>query len=885
MGEVYRATDTTLGRQVAIKVLPDAFAQDAERLARFEREAKTLASLNHPNIAAIYAVEKSGGTLALVMELVEGDDLSQRIARGAIPLDEALPIAKQIADALEAAHEQGIIHRDLKPANIKVRSDGTAKVLDFGLAKAMEPTGAASASASMSPTLSLHATQAGMILGTAAYMAPERARGKAADKRADIWAFGCVLFEMLSGKPAFDPGETVSDAIAAILSREPDWSALPAATPPHVRAVLQRCLQKDLQKRMRDVGDARIEIDEAPADAAANSPTIAASPARPRPRWRDGVAIGGAILAAGAIGAAGVWQFRPSAIVPVIRFPLAMGDGMQFSSQMSLPVIAISQDGTQIVYAANQRLYLRLMSELEARPIQGTDGLNINNPVFSPDGRTIAFEPARENILRSIAVTGGAPVTLGPIDYGLGISWDDSGILVGQGAKGIVRVALNGGAPETLVAVKSGEQAYGPQMLPDRQTLLFTLATSQGPDRWNKAKIVAQSLKTGERKILVDGGSDGRYVPTGHLLYAIDGIVLAVPFDPKRVEVTGGPVPIITGVLRSKTATTGTAHFSFSNTGSLVYLPGPASTGAGGGWVLAVADRNGSTERLKVPARLYAHPRVSPDGKHVAVDIDDGKDANVWIYELSGASAIRQLTFGGKNRLPIWSPDSRRVAFQSDREGDSAIFWQPADGTVAAQRLTKPEAGTAHTPESWSPDGAHVLFNVAKGPNVSLWTLSVQDKKIAAFGGVESSQPTNAAFSPDGRWVSYAATDGGASHIYVQPFPATGAKYQVSIPDGVYVYPTWSRDGRELFSHQLGAGFAAVSVTTRAGFTFGSPVLIPGGGLLMTNSPTPRTYDVTPNGKFIGMVTPASSQTDSTGAQIQFVLNWFEELKARVPRK
>jgi serine/threonine protein kinase len=883
MGQVYRARDTKLDREVAIKIVPEAFAHDTDRLARFQREAKTLASLNHPNIAAIYGLEESGGMTALVMELVEGEDLSQRIACGAIPLDEALPIAKQIAEALEAAHEQGIIHRDLKPANIKVRSDGSVKVLDFGLAKAMEPAGSSS-SLSMSPTITTPAmTQAGMILGTAAYMSPEQAKGRAADKRSDVWAFGCVLYEILTGTRAFQ-GDDVSDTLAAVLRGEPEWSALPAEVPPAIRALVERCLAKDRKQRMRDIGDVQLVLNgafEFPSQPAAGAPQATS---RRRPLFiRPLPFVATAIVAVATVGIA-AWSFRSSTPPLIVtRFSFTLGQGQQFTNS-GRQMVAISPDGTHVVYVANQALYLRSMSETEARPLVGvevTPGGGAN-PVFSPDGRSIAFHSGVDQTLKRIAVNGGAAITICPVDGLYGMSWSAEGIVFGQGSSGIMRVPANGGKPERLVSVKGDELAHGPQMLPGGQAVLFTLATGTGADRWDKAHVVVQTLRSGERKTVIEGGSDARYVSTGHLVYALGGIVFAVPFDVRRLEVTGGPVPMVEGVGRA-TVPTGTAQFSVSNSGSLIYIPGPASTSATQS-SLALVDRKGGAASLKLPPGAYDHPRVSPDGVHIAYATDDGKDAIVWTYALSGASAPRRLTFGGRNRFPIWA-DSERVAFQSDREGDLAIFWQRADGTDQAARLTKPDPGTSQAPESWSLDGKTMLFRVDKGSTVWLWTLSIPDRKAEPFGDVRSTGPTNAIFSADHRWIAYTAYEppftGG---IFVQPFPPTGAKYQISY--GAGLYPLWSRDGKELLYSRAEGDFGAVSVTTQPTFAVGNPASVSRGGAITLGSPSTRRFDITPDGRILGIVPAGQTPSGAAAApEIQVVLNWVEELKQRVPTR
>ncbi len=890
MGEVYRARDSKLGRDVAIKVLPDLFVDDPERVGRFQREAQVLASLNHPHIAGIYGLEQSGATRFLAMELVEGESLAEHIeglrakgshlrAEGAsagqagLPIDEAIAIARQIAEALEAAHEKGIIHRDLKPANIMLTADGGVKVLDFGLAKVLERE--SSASMAMSPTLSLQATYAGTILGTAGYMSPEQARGKATDKRTDVWAFGCVLYEMITGRRAFE-GEDITDTIAAVVRGEPDWNALPADLPSTVRTIVRRCLEKDRNQRFADIAVVLFLMNE-PREAATPVALLAA----PRlPLWRRALPLAAVAIIAAAITGAVAWTLRPSPPAPrVTRFAVLLGEGQHFSNT-GRQLVALSPDGTRIVYVANLRLYSRLMSESEARPIAGTEteaNSGVTNPVFSPDGRSIAFYSGPDRTLKRIAIGGGTPVTICTAANPFGMSWEGDEILFGQGSQGIMRVSANGGAPERIIAVKSGELAHGPQMLPGGQAVLFTLATgvSAGSETWDKAQIVVQSLKSGERKTLVSGGADARYVSTGHLVYALGGVVFALRFDPRRLAVAGGPVPIIEGVRRSGNFQTGAAHFISSDSGSLIFIPGPTSASSVQADV-ALMDRQGTVLPLKLPPGPYEHPRVSPDGARLAVGTDDGKAANVWVYDLSGTSAIRQLTFGGGNRFPIWSADGQRVAFQSDREGDLALFWQRADGAGTAERLTKPEQGTSHVPESWAPDGKTVLVAVGKGSSGSLWALSMPGKQAAAYGGVQASLPISAAFSPDGQWVAYSDFSAGT---LVQPFPATGAKYQVSTSSS----SAWSPDGKELIMRS-GGGFRLVvsGITTKPSFTFASPGELPQGNFLQ--SPSERNFDVMPDGKrFVGVIAADQTQSGSTGTQqIQVVENWFEELKTRI---
>ena len=867
MGQVYQATDTTLGRQVAIKILPDAFAVDPERLARFEREAKTLASLNHPNIAAIYGFEMSGSLHALVMELVEGDDLSQRIARGAIPIDDALPIAKQIADALEAAHEQGIIHRDLKPANIKVRADGTVKVLDFGLAKAMEPAAPSSPSISMSPTLSMHATQAGIILGTAAYMSPEQVRGKAVDDRADIWAFGAILYEMLTGRRAFH-GEDISLTLAEVMKSEPDWTLLPADVSGGIRAVLKWCLQKDPRQRLRDIADVRLLMGEVVTEP------VGISLVSPRRRWPLATAIGVGVAAAAFAGAAGALYFRSEAPKPVIRATFTLPEGQVFSNP-GRRVVAISPDGTQLAYVANSRLYLRPLSALDARPIPGAEEQQVLNPVFSPDGRSIAYWSP--NTIRRISISGGAAVTVCEASRPFGMTWQADTILFGE-ADGIKQVPENGGKPQTLVTVRPGEVAHGPQLLPGGQAVLFTITSEAGVDRWDKARIVVQPLGGGERKMIIEGGSDARYLPSGHLLYALQGVLLAVPFDLGRLEIRGSAVPVVEGVLRATIpdVNSGVAHFDVSNGGLLAYADAGSAATASGRRHLGFVDRKGNVEITKIPPGVYDTPRMSPDAKRIVYRSVTGADEAIYIYDLSASAEPRKLTFGGRNRFPVWSADGSRVAFQSDRDGDLAIFWQRADGTDAAERLTKPEPGTSHVPESSSPQGDLLLYTVFKDSVFSAWTFSLRDRKSERFGDVTTSTMSQLMFSPDGKWVAYRAQ----GNIYVQPFPATQAKYQVTTGYA----PAWSRDGQQLIFAIGPQRFGVVRIHTGPGVTianreeFAAPLRVAGGL-------TTRPFDVTPDGRILATIPTESTPSAQTSPRIHIVHNWFEELKARVPAK
>jgi serine/threonine-protein kinase len=879
MGEVYRARDTKLGREVAIKALPDLFADDPERIARFEREAQALASLNHPQIAAIYGLEEVDKSRFLVLEYIDGQSLADRLAAGRPQLDEALTVARQILDALEAAHEKGIIHRDLKPANIMLTADGQVKVLDFGLARIVEsdPT----SSTANSPTLTVAATQMGVIIGTAAYMSPEQAKGRVADKRSDVWAFGCVLYEMLTGRRLFD-GEDISETLAAVLRGDPDWSALPAETPPGVRTLLKRCLERDRKARVPEISTVRYLLQDALVEPAANAPV--SSVTAPRPWWKRAAPVALAAIASAAIVAIVAWYVTPPPPRPITRFVLTLPADQPFTNA-GRRLVAISPDGTQMVYVAANRLYLRSMSAMEAKPIEGTEALrSVSEPVFSPDGQSIAFYSIGDATLKRIPVTGGASVTICSADNPYGMSWGDDGLIFGQGAKGILRVSQNGGTPEVIVSVKEDEVAHGPQILPGGAAVLFTLATGTAPSRWDTASIVVQVLSSGQRKTLVSGGSDAHYIPTGHLLYAIAGRLFAIAFDPVRLEVTGGPVPVVEGVRRSVGWTTGSANYSVSATGNLMYLPGPLLSSSAD-LAIGLADRKGALERLKLEPGAYESPRASPDGKRIAFGTVDDTATVVWTYDLSGRTAMQRLTFGGNNRFPIWSSDGGRIAFQSDREGDLAIWWQPADGTGAAERLTKPEPGESHVPESWSPMGDLFLFSVQKGNDFSLWMFSVKDRKATPFGGVRSSTPPAALFSPDGRWVAYVGSDQSNVTLYVQPFPPTGARYQLFArpPDGPHEM-TWSPDGKELFYNPRPGGFEVVTVTTEPTFAFGNPTAVPR-PFSLSPSRARRAYDVMPDGRFLALTPVAgagAAGSNAPGAEIHVVLNWLEELKARM---
>ncbi|AMY09517.1 Serine/threonine-protein kinase PrkC [Luteitalea pratensis] len=881
MGEVYRARDTRLERDVALKVLPDAFALDPDRLGRFRREAQILASLNHPNIAAIYGVEECEDVYAIVLELVDGPTLAERLARGAIPMAEALTIARQVAEGIEAAHERGVVHRDLKPANIKLRPDGAVKVLDFGIARALDAH-ADSEEIGSSPASpgNVTNTKVGSLLGTADYMSPEQRKGCRADKRSDIWAFGAVLFEMLTGQHV-KVGETSEGAVALPAV---DGAALPPATPAAVRRLIARCLEPDARRRLRDIGEARIVLED-PLATSSDEARLTTGPATRMHPWRRVIAVAIAAAAFTAAALAG-WYLKPSPVLAVTRFAITLPEARDELSVRgpSRASIALSRDGAQLVYASNERLYLRAMSESVAQPIRGSESHQaVLAPAFSPDGRFVVFWALSDRTLKRIAIAGGAAETICAAENPVGVEWTSDHILFGQLGKGIMRVAPDGGAPTLIAATTDGEQADSPQLLPGGRHVLFTLATGTARDRWDHARIVAQSLATGQRKTLVIGGSAGRYVATGHLVYAVGGTLFARAFDAARLEMKGTAIPVVVGVGRSVGGATGVAQFSVSEEGTLAYVVGPASPTYSAGH-LALVDRQGQVDYLNLPPGLYESPRASPDGSRIAFGTDDGKEAIVWTFELAGGRAMQRLTSGGSNRFPIWTSDSKRIVFQSDRDGDRALFWQRADGAAAAERLTTPDKGEAHVPESWSPNSDVLLFSVASNAGFAVRILSLGRKTVTSYGAVQSVDPPGAVFSPDGRWVAYTSSaKRGKTTVHVQPFPATGAKFTLTArgfdtPHAV----TWSADGKELFYDPRPGGFESVSVTTNPSFAFGDPVTT-SRSFLSSPPEARRRYDVTPSGQFL--VVTSTGLPGSGGPptpQVQVVLNWFQELRQRM---
>jgi len=867
MGEVYKARDTRLNRDVALKVLLEVFARDTQRMARFEREAKLLASLNHPNIAAIYGLEESGPIRALVMELVEGPTLAERVLSGPLAIDEALPIARQVADAVEYAHDKNVIHRDLKPANIKVTAEGVVKVLDFGLAKALSDEPAAE-DMSNSPTLSMAATRQGVVLGTAAYMAPEQARGKKVDRRADVWAFGCVLYETLTGKQAFQ-GEDVTEVLAAVVKSEPALDALPANTPPTIRSLLRRCLDKNLRRRLPHIAEARIIIEDVLSGAAPAEP---ASPVGARTPGRPALVYAlGALLLGSAIAGVGVWTLKPAPPVPrpISRFAYDFPQGHQFRGG-SRAVMALSPDGARFVYNTVRGLYLRSMDQLEARLIPGTEAA-LNNPFFSPDGQWVGYY--QDGQLKKVAISGGAPVTIGPATNPFGASWaPDNTILFGQPG-GIQRVSANGGKPELIIKSEAGETFDGPRLLPGAEWVLF--AARKGASSWDEARIVVQSLKTMERRDVWQGGSDARYVPTGHIVYSLDDDLFAIPFDLDTLTVTGGPAPLVEGVLRA--GTTAGANYGVSDGGLLVYVSGGAGAGARS---LVWVERGGKEEAVTAPPRGYVYPRISPDGSRVALDVRD-QENDILIWDFRRETLTRFTPTAEGEQYPAWTPDGQRLAYGTVPSG---IQWKAADGGGVAAPITR-AASNEQDPYFFSPTGKELVFRELRPSGPDIGMISVGGDANPVWILESRFAEMNAELSPDGRWMAYQSNESGNHEIYVRPFPKVNEGFQqVSGAGGIQ--PVWSRNGRELIYLQPGPPFRLMAVPVRTGPTFDSgnpqvlfdwPYLAPG--------PGGRTYDVSPDGRrFLALKAFAAvAGGDVPPPRIIVVENWIEELKQRVP--
>jgi serine/threonine-protein kinase len=854
MGEVWRATDTKLNRDVAVKVLPESFASDLDRMARFEREAQVLASLNHPNIAAIYGVEQA----AIVMELVEGPTLAERIAAG-MSVDDVLPILHQLVDALEYAHEKNVVHRDLKPANVKITPEGRVKVLDFGLAKAMvaqAETGEFADSVS-SPTLTMRATIAGTLMGTAAYMAPEQARGQNVDKRADIWAFGVVVYEMLASRQLF-AGLTISDTLAAVLKEEPEWERIP----PHLRRLLRSCLQKDPRQRLRDIGDARTLM-EGPAHPAS------APVRRTIPIWAAAV-LTLTLLVTGAF----LWRATRPVDHPLVRLSVDLGP--EATPGLNL-TIGISPDGRRLVFPARgpdgkQQLATRLLDQAQATLLPGTEGGR--DPFFEPDGQWIGFVSGTQ--LKKISVQGGAPVTVGnAVTSTAGASWGEDGniILTTGNVFPLSRIPAAGGVMQPLTRLGAGEATHRwPQILSGGDAVLFTASSSA--TAVDNANVEAISLKTGKVKILQRGGYYGRYLPSGHLVYLHQGVLFGVRFDLGRLEVRGTPVPLLEDVAAN--SLTGGGQFDFSSTGTFVYAAGKSAVQT---WQITWLDSSGKMQPLILAPGAYANPRFSPDGRKLAFL---GSDSDIHVHDLE-RDTTTHLTFLGGLALPVWTPDGRDIVFTTA----SGLFWIHSDGAGEPQRLLEsPNLPRAY---SFSPDGRRLAYlETSPETGLDIWTLPVD---LSDPGHPKTGKPepflrtpadeTVPRFSPDGRWIAYRSNESGSPEIYVRPFsPASGGKWQISSGGGLY--PCWSGNGRELFYETTDNRIMVVEYTVDgASFAPGKRRLWTDKELFYTGT---TNLDLAPDGKrFAVLASPEGTPGEKGNVHVIMLQNFFDELRRRIP--
>jgi serine/threonine protein kinase len=872
MGEVYRAQDSRLGRDVAIKVLPDAVASDPERLARFEREAKLLASLNHPNIATLYGLEsaESGtetGVVFLAMELIEGEDLSERIARGRVPPREAITIGKQIAEGLEAAHNKGIVHRDLKPANIRITSDGTVKILDFGLAKERGPA-PGDANFTESPTLTAEMTREGTILGTAPYLSPEQARGQAVDRRTDIWALGCVLFEMLTGRRAF-PGGTSTEIMALILERDPDWSALAPTLPPALRRLLGRCLEKGTKRRLRDAGDVALALEDLDLDET----TAIVDGARPGPSpiakllpWL--LAAVAAILAlVGWIGKSSPTHSKAS---PVVRFTqsspakLDIGQIGHFG-----PAVAVSPDGHVLAWVGvageSTQLFMRHLDEDAVHPIAGTEGGFA--PFFSPDSEWIGFFAGGR--LKKVSVGGGVPQTIRELLHLHGASWGD-GIIVleGVGNGSLFQVDPGSGEIQRIEISNQTDYLGGyPTLLPGSNAMLVT---SQGR---NTVDLV--SLDTGEVTNLVTEGSHGSYLRSGHLVWTQEDNLLAAPFDLSRRVITGEAHTVVEGII-SETHVGLTSHYAVSNAGTLAYLPGTVATsGVRPTWVTL----DGSTEPIQLPAdATYLSPRLSPDGQRLLLS-KQRERRSLWLYDL-GRGVNGPVTGDESNEYwAIWAPDGKGIVFNSQRGGGSANMWmQPVDRSLPPTQLTT--ASTHQLPMDMTRDGRTLIFvsNTGVEGSFDIHVLHLEGEPTISPLMETSADEIHPKLSPDERWLAYSSNVSGRLEIFVQPFPGLGATVRVSPNGGVE--PLWSPSGERLYYRsENGRRVFAVDLLG------GDPLQFGVEELLFDGSYTPsirwaRKWDIHPDGDRFLML-----QFENPGPVegIRVVTNWFAELERLVP--
>jgi len=888
MGEVYRAEDLRLHRQVAVKILPDIFSADPERLARFEREAKLLAALSHPNIAAIYGLEEAEGKRFFILELVEGETLTQRLAQGPLPVDEALDVCRQIADGLEAAHEKNIVHRDLKPSNIKITPEEKVEILDFGLARAFldqSPSGGIADS----PTITAEMTQPGVILGTAAYMCPEQAKGKQVDKRADIWAFGCILYECLTAKMAF-PGETITEVFASILKGEPDWDAVPKGLPANVRAVLSRCLQKDRNLRYHDIADARIELSEAPV---VHPSEAAQAPRRPTLAW---LATGAAVIFITGIliDRVLIRRFRPQKSQDIVRSVLRIEQGRSLAgirtdSTFQRPTrtaIAASSDGRSVVYSAaainpgvdqTPRLYLHRLDKLEDTPIRGTDG-GIN-PFFSPDDRWIGFW-ANGKLLKVVAEGQDVPVTLCAAASIFGASWGSDGTIVyspGETA-GLFAIPAEGGEPRVLTSPDSGSEENGhrlPHELPDARGALFTITRNVYD---NHPRLAAFDARNKRWRVIMEDAADGRYVGTGHLIFLREGVLMAAPFDLSTLTATGQAVPILPNVEQAlgvvgNTTNTGAAQIAVSRSGLIAYIEGGVSPDYN--YSLVRVDQRGRAESISATKAFVYGPRISPDGTRIAY-FTMGRDWRLWIRDIDRGTE-QSLTRGGWVNWVTWL-DNRSVVLGFANPGRPNLYRLAVDGSSALERLTT--SPWYQNPSAVSPDGKTVVFvELREEPVRDIFLLDIQTKQVIPFLGTAAME-VHPAVSPGGRWLAYASDESGRVEVYIRAFPKPDAVKMVSLEGGNE--PVWSPKGNRLFFRR-GSEVWAVEVHQDNEISFGRPIRLFDQPAFLTGQSV-RNWDVYPDGNAFLMV-QGEQREPRPATEMILVQNWFEELTRLVPAK
>ena len=864
MGEVYRAHDANLNRDVALKVRPAAFALDADRFARFRREAQMLAALNHPNVAAIYGLENSDGIQALVLELVDGVTLADRIQGSRFQVNEVLPIATQIAEGLEAAHKRGIIHSDLKPANIKLRSDGSVKILDFGLARALDAVDESPRTQDGASGTNGAVSQSGLIFGTAAYMSPEQARGKPIDKRTDVWAFGCVLFEMLTGRAAFG-GKTIDEILDGVLNHAPDWSLVPADTPVGIVKLLHKCLQKNSSRRLHDIADARIELEDVD--------TTLPMPAPQKRSDRLMLAVLAAIAAIGFSLAVWSWlrqQVSPETPPSVKRLLLRLPEAGPLARPWSLPLglsqlsLAISPDGTRVVYVLESegvtQLYLHNLDRLEPVPIPGTPGAF--GPFFSPDGKWIGF--FAENKLKKVAVSGGEPIELSPAPNPYGGSWGPDGMILFSSDEGRrpMRISESGGEPQPLPVLNSVGSWRRPDILPGGKAAIVS-----NP----QLGVTVLSLETGEYRVLVEGAGGGRYVP-GYLVFARPGVLLAAPFDLDRFAVTGPEAVVLENVQTEAEGVTSQPQAVFSPDGTLVYASGGAPKNSTRPvWV----NRRGEARPVGMPPRTYGRMKLSPDGRFLAIFIADPKN-DLWVQDLERDTLTRLTSGLGPDALN-WAPDGERIVIGKRGNGKPLSLSIPRDGSREPEPFVTADGQAAIG--DYSPDGRLVASFGGNANNrdngLDIWVRELNGKRPdQPFVGTRFTE-AGPRFSPDGRWIAYVSDESGQYEVYVRPYPARDGKWQISTDGGEE--PVWSRDGKELF-YRSGRKWMVAAVTLKPEFTTEKPKFLFEGHYRNVGG---TSYDVARDGQRFLMLEPVEAQTAPV-THLNVVLNWFSEVSHRV---